>query len=309
MDVVSGSAGRLVPWIPLVDAHGIDRAYSLDGIGQPSFVQVKTSSFVDDEGHYRWDFRVDSLPRHDHFFAVLATYHSGSGVGDVYWCVDAAGVRRHALRQYDRALRTELYRIVASPVRNDRLARYRCGRGELWRLLVPNLELMAKGRLRFPALRIDQGGVYEFASITDLMIGNRKDLLVLRPAFDIHGRDLMIHLVGTPEAYYLQVKGTALRRGKDLVRFHIRRSTFVPADDFGVLMRFWDRRSGDLYPQSWLVSSTELARRTAHERDVSYLTVDVRLDRRVDRWADCRYSPSELVNVVRGALESLRPAA
>jgi hypothetical protein len=38
--VVIGSAGRLIPWIPLVDAHGVDRAYSWDGIGAPAFAQV-----------------------------------------------------------------------------------------------------------------------------------------------------------------------------------------------------------------------------------------------------------------------------
>ena len=54
MDVVRGSGLRVVPWIPLIDAHGIDRAYSLDGIGQPSLVQVKTCASLDEAGRYHW---------------------------------------------------------------------------------------------------------------------------------------------------------------------------------------------------------------------------------------------------------------
>ena len=51
---------RVVPWIPLVDAHGIDRAYSLDGIGKPAMVQIKTSGSLDEVGRYHWTVRVGS---------------------------------------------------------------------------------------------------------------------------------------------------------------------------------------------------------------------------------------------------------
>ena len=60
MDVVRGSGFRVVPWIPLVDAHGIDRAYSLDGIGKPAMVQIKTSGSLDEVGRYHWTVRVGS---------------------------------------------------------------------------------------------------------------------------------------------------------------------------------------------------------------------------------------------------------
>lgn len=155
----------------------------------------------------------------------------------------------------------------------------------------------------------DQGGVYEFATITDVMVRNRKDLLVYRPAFDIHGRDLLVQLVGSPYALYLQVKGTALLRPGGLIRFHIRRSTFEAADDFWIAMRFWDERRKALHPEYWLVSSRELERRTAHERDAQYITVDVRLDPDVDRWADCRYPADGFVEVLRTALHDLPLAA
>lgn len=310
MRLVAPSHGRAVPWIPLVDAHGIDRAYSWDAIGPPAFVQVKTSGFTDAEGRHRWDVRVGSFPTHARFLVVLGISdpHWGPNA-DIYWCLNARAVQRHARREYDRAMRAEVYRLDASPVHRDHLSRYRCRGEDLWRILLPGADAPAARVLRFPTLRIDEGGVYEFATVTDLMIDSKNDLLVMRPAFDIHGRDLLVHLVGSPDALYLQVKGTGMLRGDDLVRFHIRRSTFVPADDFWVAMRFYDRRRGALYPESWLVSSRELARRTAHERDAHYITVDVRLNRAVDRWADRRYASSEIGNVLRGALRQLRSAA
>lgn len=305
-DAVLGSGGRLVPWMPQVDAHGIDRAYSWNGIGQPTFAQIKTAAFVDGEGHYRWDFRADSLPSQSHFVAVLETF---GGRDKIYWVVDGAAIRRLAQKSYDRALRAEIYRLVASPTRADRLARYRCAPDELWRRLVPAELLSIEPPLRFPTLRIDQGGVYEFATITDLMIGNRKDLLVYRPAFDVHGRDLLLQLIGSPVAIYIQIKGTAVLRNGDLIRYHIRRSTFEAADDYWLTMRFWDRRHRALHPEIWLVSSRELERRTAHERDAHYITVDVRLDPSVDRWADCRHPASDVADVLRAALNDLRLAA
>jgi hypothetical protein len=50
--VVIGSGGRLIPWIPLIDAHGVDRAYCWDGVEAPSFAQIKTSGFTDEEGRH-----------------------------------------------------------------------------------------------------------------------------------------------------------------------------------------------------------------------------------------------------------------
>ncbi len=72
---------------------------------------------------------------------------------------------------------------------------------------------------------------------------------------------------------------------------------------------FWDRRRAAFFPECWLVSSTELARRTAQQRDRSYLTVDVRLEASVDRWADCRYPIHDQAEVLRGVLHRLRTAA
>jgi hypothetical protein len=310
MDVVRGSGFRVVPWIPLVDAHAIDRAYSLNGIGRPALVQIKTSGSMDPAGRYHWTFRASSFQHHDGVFAVLSVCDShGWPAGDIYWCLDGAAVTKVASREYDRALRAEVYQLNAYPSREDRLSPYRCTRDELWRRLFPGQQLAQAAPLTFPALELDQGGVFEFATVTDIMIGNRKDLLIFRPAFDIHGRDLLIQLLGTPHSWYLQVKGTALLRGDDQVRVRVRRSTFKAADDFGIAMRLWNPRVGAMHHEVWLVSSKEFERRTEGQRDVHYRTLDAHLDPSKDRWADCRHPANQLADVLRNALNQRSLAA
>lgn len=308
--VVIGSGGRLIPWIPLVDAHGVDRAYCWDGVGAPSFVQVKTSGFADGEGRHRWELRLGSFAAYPQFSVVLDVFDPvSSQIADVFWRLDSAVVRRLARREYDAALRTEVYRLDASPTHDDRLAPYRCTRKALWRGFAPAVGLRPIATGTLPVLRIDQGGVYEFAMFTELLRGNHKDLLLFRPAFDIKGRDLLVQLVNSPHAVFAQIKGTAVLLGNDRIRFHIRRNTFVPADDFWLALHFWDRRRAGFFPECWLVPSRELALRTAHQRDTAYLTVDARLDASVDQWADCRHPIQDQANVLRRALHRLRAAA
>jgi len=100
-----------------------------------------------------------------------------------------------------------------------------------------------------------------------------------------------------------------MRRGDDLIRFHVRRNTFVPADDFWLALHFWDQRRAASFAECWLVPSLELARRTAHQRDSAYLTVDARVDPALDRWADFRHRIQEQADVLRRALHGLRAAA
>ena len=307
---VVGSGGRLIPYTPLVDAHGVDRAYCWNGVGAPSFAQIKTSGFTDEEGRHRWDLRAGSFAAYPRFSVVLNIIDPMSGqIPNVVWRLDSTLVRRLARLEYDSARRTEVYRLDASPTHDDRLAPYRHPRDELWKEFAPRVGLRAAATEKLPVLRIDQGGVYEFAMFTELLRGNHKDLLLFRPAFDITGRDLLVQLVNSPSALFVQIKGTAMRRGNDLIRFHLRRNTFVPADDFWLAFYFWEQRRRALFPECWLVSSRDLARRTAHQRDSNYLTVDARLDPSVDRWADCRYPIQDQADVLRGALRELRAAA
>ncbi len=74
-------------------------------------------------------------------------------------------------------------------------------------------------------------------------------------------------------------------------------------------MRLWNRRLGMIHPEVWLVSSRELERRTAHQRDVDYYTLEAHLDPSEDRWADCRYPAKDLAAVPRTALTQLQLAA
>jgi len=307
---VVGSGGRLIPWIPLVDAHGVDRAYCWNGVGAPHFIQIKTSGFADEEGRHRWGLRAGSFAAYPRFSLVLNTIDPRSGqIGDAVWRLDSTLVRGLARLEYDSALRTEVYHLDGSPTHVDRLAPYRHTRDLLWKEFAPRARLAAAAVEKLPVLRIDQGGVYEFAMFSELMRANHKDLLLFRPAFDIAGRDLLLQRVNSPFALFAQIKGTAMLRGKDLVRFHLRRNTFVPADDFWIALYFWETRRRALFPECWLVPSRELARRTAHQRDASYLTVDARLNRSVDRWADWRYPIQDQADVLRRALRELRAAA
>ena len=308
--LVVGSGGRLIPWIPLVDSHGVDRAYSWDGVNAPSFVQVKTSGFVDDEGRHRWELRVGSFAAYHGLSIVLDLFDPKSNrIGDVFWRLDSTLLKRLARREYDSALRTEVYRLDGSPSHRDRLAPYRHSRDALWKEFGPPDATAAASSGRLPDLRIDQGAVYEFGMITELLRGNHKDLLLFRPAFDIKGRDLLVQRVGSRIALFVQIKGTAVVRGHDLVRFHVRRNTFVPADDFWVALYCWVRRPAGLFPECWLIPSIELAQRTAHQRDSSYLTIDARLEPSVDRWSTWRCPIHEQADVFRAALSQLRAAA
>jgi hypothetical protein len=308
--VVVPSGGRLIPWTPLVDAHGVDRAYSWDGVNPPWFVQVKTSGFTDAEGRHRWELRVGSFAAYDRLAIVLALFAPGlERIDNVFWRLDSTLIPKLARREYDSALRTEVYRLDASPTHQDRLAPYRCGREELWKGFAPHDALRSATQRTLPVLRIDQGGMYEFAFFATVMRGNHKDLLLLRPAFDIKGRDLLVQLVGTSLALFVQIKGTAQRLGADGIRFHIRRNTFVPAADFLVALEFCDRRPGSRFAEYWLVPSIELARRTAHQRDAAYITIDAHLDPARDRWAEFRHPLDEVADVLRGAFRNLRAVA
>src|SRR5260370_14823378 len=98
------------------------------------------------------------------------------------------------------------------------------------------------------------------------------------------GRDLLVQLVNSPFAAFVQIKGTAVRRGDDLVRFHVRRKTFVPADDFWLALYFWEERLRALFPECWPVSSRELARRTNHHRAANMPTPAPRFSPSVLQW-------------------------
>ncbi len=305
---VVGSGGRLLPWIPLVDAHGVDRAYSWNGIGTPVFAQMKLSAYARHGGRHHWDFRAGSFPTHDRFYVVLGGFDAiSSGVEEACWCLDAKTVLRIAERHHDSAGRT-IYRLEGSPTHDDRLAPYRHSRSDLWKIFLPSDGLQAPPQA-LPKLRIDQGGLYEYALMTELLKANHKDLLLFRPAFDVAGRDLLVQLVGTSLALYLQVKGSALRREGASVDFSVHRSTFFAAEDFWLVLLYWDRRADRFFPECWLVPSLEVERRMSKTTGSTYWTIAAHLDRAADRWAEFRHPIGDTAEVLRRSLGGLRLAA
>src|SRR5258708_32420986 len=110
-------------------------------------------------------------------------------IPNVVWRLDSTLVRRLARLEYDSARRTEVYRLDASPTHDDRLAPYRHPRDELWKEFAPRVELRAAATEKLPVLRIDQGGVYEFAMFTELLRGHHKGPLPLFSGVRHHGRD------------------------------------------------------------------------------------------------------------------------
>lgn len=307
--IVVGSGGRLLPWIPLIDAHGVDRAYSWNGVEPPVFAQMKLSAYARHGGRHHWDFRAGSFPTHDRFYVVLGGFDAtSSGVEEACWCVDAKTVLRISERHHDSAGLT-IYRLEGSPTHNDRLAPYRLPRSDLWKVFAPSHGLQAPQPQALPKLRIDQGGLYELALMTELLKANHKDVLLLRPAFDTAGRDLLVQLVGTVLALYLQVKGSALLREGASVHFSIHRSTFVASEDFWLVLLYWDRRADRFFPECWLIPSLELERRLPRAGGSTYWTIAAHLDRSADRWAEFRHPIADMADVLRRAFGGLRLAA
>src|SRR5437868_4624686 len=98
--------------------HMASTGHSLDGIGQPALVQVKTSAFLDEAGRFHWTFRAGSFGKQDNVWAVLgASDRHGWPTDDGYWCLDGETVIKLASKEYDRALRAEVYQLAAYPTR------------------------------------------------------------------------------------------------------------------------------------------------------------------------------------------------
>jgi hypothetical protein len=113
-------------------------------------------------GRRGWSLPLDIpgrlIPKQHNIWSVLGISDRHRWpTGDGYWCLDAATVRKLASKEYDRALRAEVYQLNAYPAREDRLSRYRCTRDKLWRRLFSGQRLAQATPLRFPVLELDQG--------------------------------------------------------------------------------------------------------------------------------------------------------
>jgi hypothetical protein len=302
-----GSKGRLQPYLPVVDSRRVDRAYAWNGIGQPWFVQVKGIGAPRSDGRYSWSIPAAHFTPYERFLVVLSIIDVTAGrLLDPIWCVPADKLVQLASHRNDSATGAVL-EITASPTGRDAASRYRTTLAALWELMAPSprLPAVATPPPEFPALHQDQGAFYELSQIVELLRGSEDDLLPFRPASDIAGRDLLIQLVDSFRALYMQIKGTGRLAERDSIRHLVRRRTFVPAEDFWLGFYYFDLRLGRFFPDCWLVPSLQFARRTVDQRDATVLTFETQLTEERDHWREFRHPITEQAAVLRAALTRL----
>lgn len=294
------SGGRLQTYTPVLDAHGVDRALSLDG-GPALFLQVK--------GHQsrRRDGRLS--------FAIPLT---GAGGYPRWVCALVAGTADGLVEAY----------LVPGPELLRRAERGRLVDGR------PCLRLTAsRGSPTWGGFNVapdgigarlmemaaapepvapppvspafersqEEGRAFELAVAAALLGGS--DLLALyQPAPDIAGRDLLVQLAGRDRHLYVQVKGTERTDSRPgLVRFQVRRRTF--AADQGLLFLFAWGHPGVGLSRLWAVPAPELVRRAA-AGDPEHISFEAHVDGPDARWAEFRTSPADLAVRVLGMLEA-----
>ena len=249
------SEGRLITYLPVLDAHAVDRAVTAANGGPPLFVQVKA--------HQR------ERPGDRLAFALALT---DVGAYDRWHCLFLEG-------DPDRIREAYLVPGPALLARGDRgtLVDGRpCVRATLsptsptWspyavdpQRLGPRLETLLAAPPAPPALagaagrhpgRTEEEGAFFEESVLAALLEATPDLAPYRPAVDV-GRDLLVQRAGTPRALYLQVKGTEREDRPGLARFQVRRRTFTPDPALHVLFAF--ARGGAIDPV-WLVSAADL---------------------------------------------------
>ncbi len=298
----SGSDGRLLTYLPLLDSRAVDRAVSLDG-GPPLYLQVKGTA-----GRRR-DGRVS-------FAVPLAAV----GREPRWVCAFAAGSTAAATLTLD-----EVYLVPGS----DLLAR--AGRGRLvdgrpclrltlspasptWSAfhipaagLGPRLMALAAAPREAGAAAAppafersqEEGRGFEL-QLAAAIVAATDRLALYQPAPDVAGRDLLVQLAGTDRHLYLQIKGTErLDSNPDLVRFQVRRRTYRP--DPNVLYVFaYSPPLGPLGPV-WAVPSTQLAER-ASAGDPEHLSFEPHIRGHDPRWGPFRLDPSALAAALLATL-------
>jgi hypothetical protein len=301
-----GSRGRLQPYLPVVDSRRVDRVYAWDGIGQPWFVQVKGKGAARSDRRYEWALRAEHFTAYERLLVVLSIIDLATGrLRDPVWCVPADDLVRLASHGYPST--GAILEITASPTGRDAMSRFRTTLGGLWERLAPSPR-MAPGAAEpaeFPAMRREQGAFYELSQLAELLRGSKDDLLPFRPASDIAGRDLLIQLVDSFLALYLQIKGTGRLEGPNSIRHLVRRNTFVPAEDFWLCFYYFEVAPGRLFPDCWLVPSLEFARRTADQHNAAMLAFATTLTKENDRWREFRHPIGDQAAVIRAALKAL----
>jgi hypothetical protein len=302
--ILTYSDGRLQPLVPLDPFHGVHRAYAWDGVGQPQFVQVNATAVPNREGRYEWVWPAAQTHFYErlHIIATIADPTTG-GLLDPAWVYPARSFRRIAYLSQPPGQPPQ-YWVIASPDQHDRFSRYRMALSDVWRVLQP--QTAEAGGLTQPRgwSTRDQGTVYEQLVAAELIRQSGGALALYRPGMDIAGRDLLVQLVGTRRAIWLQIKGaSSLANGTGFACL-VKRWTFIPSEDFWLAFYFFDLGPGRFWKYCWLVPSLEFAALTADQHYSTSIKFTVTLDGEDNRWFKFRRSIENQAAVLRQALRS-----
>lgn len=300
--ILTSSGGNLQPLLPLDPFHGIHRAYAWQGVGPPYFVQVNATAVRRSYGRCEWTWPAGQIHSHRRLFniAVIADPLTGQ-LEDPAWIFPSTTFKRIAYFSEGPRTRPQ-YWIMASPTGHDRFARNRVGLGEIWKLLAPSSE----EREQFAGLAgestRDQGTTYEQLVAARLILKSGGAFALYRPGMDIAGRDLLVHLLGTSRALYLQIKGTTMIVRGTRIQFLVKRWTFRPSADFWLAFYYFDAAAGDLGKYCWLVPSLDFAALTADQHFARSISFQVTLDGEDNRWFKYRHEIDEQAEVLRKVL-------
>lgn len=305
--LLTGSGGRLHPFLPLDPFHGVHRAYAWQGVGRPHFVQINVSSTRHQDGRYQWTWPVRQIHPYQGLTILATIGDPNTGLlEDPVWVYPAAVLKRLAYLSRTRSERPE-YWIEASPTGHDRFAGHRTSLSDLWRTFIPSRSFPAELSAAAPESTRDQGTTYEQLVAADWIRQSGGGLALYRPAMDIAGRDILVQLVDTWRALSMQIKGTTMIVRGTRIQCLVKRWTFIPSPDFWLAFYFFDLMTGAFWKYCWLVPSIEFARLTANQHFAKSLSFQVTLEGEDNEWREFRHEIRDQAAVLRKALLALKP--
>jgi hypothetical protein len=302
--VLTGSGGRLHPFIPLDPFHGVQRAYAFDGVGRPWYAQISAATRRHANGDYEWTWPAAQIHRYERLTTIAVSEDPITGqVQDPAWAYSPSAF--HRLAYLSTAGGKEQYWIAASPHGHDRFWRYRLPLADLWKKLLPPGARPTKLAGSPHESTRDQGTVYEQLVAADLIRQSAGRFALYRPAMDIAGRDLLVQLVNSWRTISLQIKGTTKIIRGSVIQCMVKRPTFQPAEDFWLAFYFFDAEAGHFWKDYWLVPSLDFAALTADQHFPGSIGFHVTLNGDNNRWRKFRHSIDKQGDVLHRALISL----
>jgi hypothetical protein len=303
--VLTGSGGRLHPFIPLDPFHGIHRAYAWEGVGAPRFALITAASRRHSNGDYEWTWPAGQIHQYDRLTIVAVTEDPASGqIQDPAWAFSPRAFHRAAY--FTDASGHPQYWIAASPHGHDRFWRHRVPLADLWRRLAPSTASRVELTARSHRGTRDEGTVYEQLVAADLIRQSAGRLALYRPAMDIAGRDMLVQLVNSWKTLSLQIKGTTMIIRGSVIQIMVKRHTFRPAKDFWFAFYFFDTATGSFWKDCWLVPSLEFAELTKNQHFAGSIGFHVTLNGQDNRWMKFRHPITDQAAVLHNALLAIR---